>query len=109
LNFQPNQSGIEIVSNIDVFTSSISFNRTKVELKFRLLPSTTPVVPTFNRTKVELKYLDTIETILKVFFQPNQSGIEIESTGNPLPKGGFFQPNQSGIEIIQSSFESLKY
>jgi len=78
----------------------ITFNRTKVELKCKNYLSYLKIEETFNRTKVELKcsFVEA-KTWTFAIFQPNQSGIEIDSVHPHSDLTGNFQPNQSGIEI----------
>jgi len=111
LDFQPNQSGIEIaLPSTSAFIIKRSFNRTKVELKLRIK-----------------HYI----CIAALTFQPNQSGIEmlrgyywtnrksILSTepkwnwnwygiGLPCMTYRVFQPNQSGIEIPERNLRAVR-
>ena len=102
--FQPNQSGIEICFHLDVKQCHLPFNRTKVELKFVNSPEYTEIKLSFNRTKVELKF----------FFRTHVAGWLLILSTEPkwnwnlfLPeteiKPQDFQPNQSGIEIADTT------
>ena len=104
--FQSNQSGIETFLISCLFINDITSNRTKVELKLRLMFSGRLSNPfQSNQSGIETQYLLKLVVRCLLPIEPKWNWNAVNTCYKKA--GYYFQSNQSGIETIRYPWTSL--